>query len=103
MKMEGNRLGELVEKAKQGDPAAFEELYSISCKKVYFTCISFLRNEEDAKDVMQNVYITAYEKLTSLNDVEKFIPWINKIAVNKCKKLLMRITAVFTDAEKTVN
>ncbi|MDE6744630.1 MAG: sigma-70 family RNA polymerase sigma factor [Lachnospiraceae bacterium] len=103
MKMEGNRLGELVEKAKQGDPAAFEELYSISCKKVYFTCISFLRNEEDAKDVMQNVYITAYEKLTSLNDVEKFIPWINKIAVNKCKKLLMRRTAVFTDAEKVGN
>ncbi len=103
MKMEANRLGELVDKAKQGDPAAFEKLYSISCKKVYFTCVSFLRNEEDAKDVMQNVYITAYEKLTSLNDAEKFVPWINKIAVNKCKRLLMKRTAVFTDAEKAGN
>ena len=103
MKMEENRLGELVNKAKQGDPAAFEKLYSISCKKVYFTCISFLRNEEDAKDVMQNVYITAYEKLTSLNDAEKFVPWVNKIAVNKCKKLLMKRTAVFTDVEKAGN
>ncbi|MDE6742262.1 MAG: RNA polymerase subunit sigma-70, partial [Lachnospiraceae bacterium] len=87
--MEEKQMVELVDKAKQGDQAAFEELYSISCKKVYFTCISILGNEEDAKDVMQDVYITAYEKLTSLNDAEKFVPWINRIAVNHCKKILM--------------
>lgn len=88
--MEKSQLSELVEKAKQGDQAAFEELYSISCKRVYFTCISFLGREEDAKDAMQEVYITSYEKLASLNDAEKFVPWINRIAINRCKKILIK-------------
>lgn len=97
--MDKQQLGKLVERVKQGDHAAFEELYSVSNRSVYFTCISLLRNEEDAKDVVQDVYITAYEKINSLNDAEKIIPWINRIAVNKCKKLLMKRTAFFTDVE----
>ncbi|MDE6744626.1 MAG: RNA polymerase sigma factor [Lachnospiraceae bacterium] len=103
MKMEEKRLRELVDKAKQGDHAAFEELYSISCKKVYFTCINFLGNEEDARDVMQEVYTTAYEKLASLNDAEKFVPWINRIAVNRCKKILMKKAAVFMEIDDAVD
>ncbi|MDE6742389.1 MAG: sigma-70 family RNA polymerase sigma factor [Lachnospiraceae bacterium] len=101
--MEENQLEELVDKAKQGDHAAFEELYSISSRQVYFTCISFLGNEENAKDVMQDVYITAYEKLSSLNDAEKFVPWVNRIAVNLCKKTLMKKSAVFMEIENAVD
>ena len=97
--MDKDQLSKLVEKIRQGDQTSFEELYSVSSRSIYFTCISFLRNEEDAKDVMQDVYITVYEKINSLNDVEKLIPWMNKIAINKCKKLLMKRTAVFTDVE----
>ena len=101
--MEENQLEKLVDKAKQGDSAAFEELYSISSRQVYFTCISFLGNEEDAKDVMQDVYITAYEKLSSLNDAEKFVPWVNRIAVNLCKKILMKKSAVFMEIENAAD
>lgn len=97
--MDKKQLGKLVEKVKKGDQEAFKELYLISSRSVYFTCISFLRNEEDAKDVMQDVYITVYEKINALNDAEKLIPWMNKIAVNKCKKLLIKRKEVFTDVE----
>lgn len=97
--MDKEQLSKLVEKIKQGDQTSFEELYSVSSRPLYFTCISFLRNEEDAKDVMQDVYLTAYEKIGSLNDAEKLIPWLNKIAVNKCKKLLMKRKEVFTEIE----
>lgn len=99
MEMEEKQIGELVEKAKKGDQAAFEELYSVSFRQTYFICISFLGNAEDAKDVMQDVYITAYEKLSSLKDDEKFIPWVNRIAVNNCKKLLLKKSVVFTEIE----
>lgn len=97
--MDKEQLSKLVEKIKQGDQTSFEELYSVSSRPLYFTCISFLHNEEDAKDVMQDVYLTAYEKIGSLNDAEKLIPWLNKIAVNKCKKLLMKRKEVFTEVE----
>lgn len=97
--MDKDQLSLLVERIKLGDQTSFEELYSVSSRSIYFTCISFLRNEEDAKDVMQDVYITVYEKINSLNDAEKLISWMNKIAINKCKKLLMKRTAVFADVE----
>lgn len=99
--MDENQLRELVEKAKKGDHSAFEKLYSASSRKVYFTCISFLGNAEDAKDVMQDVYMTAYEKLSSLNDAEKFIPWINRIAINDCKKILMKKAVSFSEIESS--
>ena len=103
MKIEENQLKELVGKVKQGDYAAFEELYSISSRYVYFTCINFLGNEEDAKDVMQDAYITAYEKISSLNDPEKFISWVNKIAINHCKKVLMKKTTDFLEIENAAD
>lgn len=83
-------ISQLVHSAKNGDGAAFGQLYSETCRAVYFTCLSFTKNEEDAKDVMQNVYITAFEKLDSLAEPEKFGAWVNRIAVNKCRDHLAK-------------
>ena len=97
--MDENQIRQLVEGVKQGDRASFDELYMVSSRAVYFICISLLGNEEDAKDVVQEVYATAYEKLWQLNDGGKFVPWINRIAVNKCKKILVKKTPSFVDVE----
>lgn len=47
-----------------------------------------LKDEENAKDIMQETYITAFLKLDTLKDEEKFCGWITSIAVNKCKNKL---------------
>ena len=47
-----------------------------------------LKDEENAKDIMQETYITAFLKLDTLNDEQKFCGWIISIAVNKCKNKL---------------
>lgn len=57
--MDENQIRQLVEGVKQGDQASFEQLYMLSSRSVYFICVSFLGNEEDAKDIMQDVYVTA--------------------------------------------
>ena len=41
-------------------------------------------NNEDAKDILQETYLTAYQKLNCLNDEKRFKSWIIKIAKNKC-------------------
>lgn len=51
-------------------------------------CLSLLKDEENAKDIMQETYITAFLKLDTLNDEQKFCGWIISIAVNKCKNKL---------------
>ena len=77
---------ELTAKASKGDNAAFEELYNASKRSVYFICTKMLSSEHDAKDAMQNTYITAYQKLSSLDDGANFLKWINGIATNKCRE-----------------
>lgn len=77
---------ELTAKASKGDNAAFEELYNESKRSVYFICTKMLSSEHDAKDAMQNTYITAYQKLSSLDDGANFLKWINGIAANKCRE-----------------
>ena len=83
-----NNLNTLVIKAKNGDKKAFDELYRLTQNDVWFTCISLIKNEDNAKDIMQNTYITAFLKLSNLNDTSKFTVWIKKIAVNKCRDFL---------------
>lgn len=82
-----------MQKALNGDSAAFDALYAETNKAVFFTCIGFLKNEEDARDVTQEVYITAFEKLGTLESPEKFGAWIKRIAVNKCKNFLVKKNA----------
>lgn len=83
-------FSQYVRSALNGDQSAYEQLYSATCHSVYFTCLGFTKNEEDARDVMQSVYITAFEKLNTLSEPEKFGAWVNRIAVNKCKDLLAK-------------
>lgn len=77
-------------KAAEGDMTAFEELYKQTEHTVYFTCLKLIGNEHDAKDVMQETYIKAFEKLPELSDFSKFPAWLNRIAVNNCKMLFRK-------------
>ena len=74
---------ELVKKVKAGDESAFTEIYEKTKKLVYVTCYGILNNEQDAEDAMQETYITLYNKITSLEDEQSFIPWLKKMAANK--------------------
>ena len=74
---------ELVQKAAKGDRAAFEELYRTTCSAVYFTCLGFVKDEQEAQDVTQDVYLTAFEQLGTLENADKFKPWLYRIAANK--------------------
>ena len=53
-------ISHLVEKIKKGDNKSFEKLYKLTEREVCFTCISFLKNETTAQDIMQETYITAF-------------------------------------------
>ena len=81
-------ISHLVEKIKKGDNKSFEKLYKLTEREVWFTCISFLKNETTAEDIMQETYITAFLKIQSLEKSSQIRSWLNRIAVNKCKNYL---------------
>lgn len=81
-------IKELVLSAKNGNKKAFDKLYELTSHDVWFTCVSLLKDEENAKDIMQETYITAFLKLDTLKDEEKFCGWLTAIATNKSKNKL---------------
>ena len=81
-------ISHLVEKIKKGDNKSFEKLYKLTERDVWFTCISFIKNETTAQDIMQETYITAFLKIQSLEKSSQIRSWLNRIAVYKCNNYL---------------
>ncbi|MDE6659883.1 MAG: sigma-70 family RNA polymerase sigma factor [Eubacterium sp.] len=44
-----------------------------------------ISNKDDADDILQEIYITAFQKFSMLNNIKSFKPWIIEIAKNKCR------------------
>ena len=91
---------ELVQKAAKGDKAAFEELYRTTYRAVYFTCLGFLKDEQEAQDITQDVYLTAFEQLGTLEDAGKFKPWLYRMAANKSINCLKKKKPTLLDDEQ---
>lgn len=67
-----------------------EKLYKDAYKAVYWTAISIVKNPEDAEDVVQETFITAFEHYDSLSDKTKAVAWVKKIAANKSLNIVTR-------------
>lgn len=80
----------LVAEAKNGKQNAYEALYQETKQAVYFTCLGLVKSEADAVDLMQETYITAFQKLNMLEEPDKFPAWVKRIAINKCKNFLVQ-------------
>jgi RNA polymerase sigma-70 factor (ECF subfamily) len=72
----------LVEKFKTGDLAAFEEIISRYESKVMNLSLRFTRNQEDAEEVMQDVFTTVYRKIDGFRGQSAFSSWLYRIVVN---------------------
>lgn len=81
---------ELVRRARNGDSAAFTELYQKSGPSIYRTVYSMVRDEELAWDVHQNVYLLAWQNLSGLEKPELFLPWLRRIAVREAIRELKK-------------
>ena len=84
------QMNELVPRVINGDKQAFETIYQATYRQVYYTCMSFLKNEQNAQDIMQDTYITALTHMQQLENPERISAWLNRIAVNKCKDFLAK-------------
>lgn len=93
----------LVARVVSGDMKAFEVIYQNTYRQVYYTCMSFLKNEHNVYDVMQDTYITALTHLQQLENPERITAWLNTIAVNKCRQFLGKKMPVQLDEAASTN
>ena len=96
-------IQDLVARVISGDMQAFEAIYQATYRQVYYTCLSFLRNEQNTLDMMQETYITALTHLQQLDEPERIAAWLNRIAVNKCKDFLTKKMPVLMDDDSIID
>ncbi|MNO47123.1 RNA polymerase sigma factor SigV [compost metagenome] len=83
--MEGERV-----QAVDGEEQTFIRQVSEQKKILYGIAYSYLRNEPDALEVLQEATYRAWTKRKSLKDTGRFAPWLTRILVNCCKDELKR-------------
>jgi len=81
----------LVRELKNGDEQAFRELVDKYQDKVFNTCISFVKNSDDADDLTQEVFIEVYHSIYKFREESKLSTWIYRIAVNKSLEYLRKM------------
>lgn len=89
----------LVEKAKNGNAQAFNELIEENKLKMYKTARAILKNEEDICDAIQETLISAYKNINKLQENKYFSTWIIRILINKCYDIISKNKKIenFTD------
>lgn len=80
-------MEELVEKAKQNDEEAFNELIILLKSDMYLIAKSKLKNEDDISDAIQETILSCYKNLRKLRNNSLFKTWLIKILVNECNKI----------------
>lgn len=78
----------LVKRAQGGDADAFVQLMEENRQSMYKTAVCYVRNPEDAADIIQDTILTAFEKIGDLREAGYFRTWLMRILINKCKDFL---------------
>ncbi len=81
---------ELIARARAADFAAFEELLGRYEDKVFRLAYRILRNETDAKEILQETFVSIWRKLDTFKGDSQFGSWVYRIATNAA---LMRLRA----------
>ncbi len=72
----------IVERASRGDVAAFEALVKAYETKLYNVAFRMVSDSEDAMDIVQEVFLKAYQALPNFRGDSKFSTWIYRICMN---------------------
>lgn len=70
--------------AKQNDKKAWEKLVTENENLIYHIAYRMMQNEEEAKDISQEIFIKIYRNLQKFDEKSAFSTWIYRIAVNTC-------------------
>ena len=88
--MTWNEILNLVERAREGDRAAYGELVTRFQPAVYAVALARLRNPGEAQELTQEVFIHGMTKLEQLRDAHCFAGWLRQITVRMAINRLTR-------------
>jgi RNA polymerase sigma-70 factor, ECF subfamily len=75
---------QLVERVKDGDALAFEELVLRYQKPIYYFVLRILKHPQEAEDTVQKIFLLAYQNIKGFRSESTFKTWLYRIGINQC-------------------
>lgn len=92
---------ELIAASLARDTLAFGELVTRYQDRLYHSLVHMLRSHEDAKDVAQDAFILAYQKLASFRGDSQFYSWLFRIAMNAAINFRRKVRSLGSSIDAT--
>ena len=73
---------EIIQRACEGDPTAFECLYRSHCKRVYALCLRMVGDTAEAEDLAQEAFLLLFRKIHTFRGESAFSTWLHRLVVN---------------------
>lgn len=84
-----DELARLINRAKQNDDAAINELYEQIHNPVWFWARAAVKSDDDADEVTQRTLITAFRKLDTIEEPKAFLGWLKTTTIRQAKDYMM--------------
>lgn len=81
-------ISSLVQKVKKKDVLAMQSLYESFSKEMLATSRRITNNLSDAQDIVQDSFLTSFQKIGQLNDGKKYGGWLKQIVINCSLKVV---------------
>jgi len=93
---------EAIERAKQGDEAAFEVLYHLHKRRVYSLCLRMVSNPAQAEDLTQEAFLQLFRKVSTFRGESAFSTWLHRMTVNVVLMHLRKKGLPLVSLEETI-
>lgn len=81
---------ELIERAQRGDHAAFRALVERHQRRAFAIAIGLVRDENDARELVQDAFLRVYKGLGSFQGGSSFFTWLYRIVMNLAIDLMRK-------------
>lgn len=93
---------DLIDGCRTGDQRAQFQVYKLYYKAMFNTSLRIVNDDMEAEDVMQEAFLSAFEKINTYSGTVSFGAWLKRIVVNRSLDALGKRKAIFEDIENHV-
>ena len=90
---------DLIDGCKNGDQKAQFQIYKLYYKAMFNTSLRIVSDTMEAEDIMQEAFLSAFEKIETYSGIVSFGAWLKKIVINRSLDVVSRQKAIFEDID----
>ena len=90
---------DLIDGCKNGDQKAQFQIYKLYYKAMFNTSLRIVSDTMEAEDIMQEAFLSAFEKIDTYSGTVSFGAWLKKIVINRSLDAVSRQKAIFEDID----